>query len=40
MIEAGLEGVEFIAMNTDAQALYSSLAPTKINIGKTITSGL
>ena len=40
MIEAGLEGVEFIAMNTDAQALYSSLAPTKINIGKTITWGL
>ena len=40
MIEAGLEGVEFIAMNTDAQALYSSLAPTKINIGKTITGGL
>jgi len=40
MIEAGLEGVEFIAMNTDAQALYSSLAPTKINIGKSITWGL
>ncbi len=40
MIEAWLEWVEFIAMNTDAQALYSSLAPTKINIGKTITWGL
>jgi len=40
MIEAGLEWVEFIAMNTDAQALYSSLAPTKINIGKMITGGL
>jgi len=40
MIEAGLEGVEFIAMNTDAQALYSSLAPTKINIGKAITGWL
>ncbi|MDD3645843.1 MAG: cell division protein FtsZ [Candidatus Gracilibacteria bacterium] len=40
MIEAGLEGVEFIAMNTDAQALYSSLASTKLNIGKMITGGL
>ena len=40
MIEAGLEWVEFIAMNTDAQALYSSLAPTKLNIGKMITCGL
>ena len=40
MIEAGLEWVEFIAMNTDAQALYSSLAPTKINIWKMITWGL
>ena len=40
MIEAWLEWVEFIAMNTDAQALYSSLAPTKINIGKMITGGL
>jgi len=40
MIEAWLEWVEFIAMNTDSQALYSSLAPTKINIGKMITGGL
>ncbi len=40
MIEAGLEWVEFIAMNTDAQALYSSLAGTKLNIGKMITCGL
>ncbi len=40
MIEAWLEWVEFIAMNTDAQALYSSLAPTKINIGKSITQWL
>ena len=40
MIEAWLEWVEFIAMNTDSQALYSSLAPIKINIGKTITGGL
>lgn len=40
MIEAWLEWVEFIAMNTDAQALYSSLANTKLNIGKMITGGL
>ncbi|QFR39556.1 cell division protein FtsZ [Candidatus Gracilibacteria bacterium 28_42_T64] len=40
MIEGGLAGVEFISINTDAQALFSSLAPTKLNIGKIITSGL
>lgn len=40
MIEWGLEWVEFIAVNTDAQALFNSLAPKKINIGKIITSGL
>ena len=40
MIEAWLEWVEFIAINTDAQALYSSLAPSKINIGKVVTWGL
>lgn len=40
MIEAGLEGVEFIAMNTDVQALYGSLADNKINLGKMITGGL
>ncbi|MCD5380812.1 cell division protein FtsZ [Candidatus Gracilibacteria bacterium] len=40
MIEGGLEGVEFIAMNTDSQALYSSLAEKKLNIGKVITGGL
>ncbi len=40
MIEAGLEGVEFIAMNTDAQALYSSLSPVKLNIGKVVTGWL
>jgi cell division protein FtsZ len=32
--------VEFIAINTDSQALYASLAPTKLNIGKVITGGL
>lgn len=40
MIEWGLAGVEFISINTDAQALFSSLAPTKLNIGKIITNGL
>jgi len=40
MIEWGLEGVEFIAMNTDSQALYSSLAEKKLNIWKVITGGL
>lgn len=33
MIEAGLSGVEFIAMNTDAQALVKSNAPTRVRIG-------
>jgi len=40
MIEAGLEGVDFIVMNTDVQALYGSLAEHKINLGKMITGGL
>lgn len=40
MIKSGLKGIEFIAINTDAQALYHSEAPTKINIGKATTRGL
>ena len=40
MIEAGVEGVEFIAINTDAQALFHSKAQTKIHIGKGETRGL
>lgn len=40
MIESGLKGVEFIAINTDAQALYSSKADNKIQIGTKITRGL
>lgn len=40
MIEAGLDGVDFIVMNTDVQALYGSLAEQKINLGKQITGGL
>ena len=40
MVEAGVEGVEFIAINTDAQALHHSKAKTKIHIGKDATRGL
>ncbi|MEO5627361.1 MAG: cell division protein FtsZ [Candidatus Saccharimonadales bacterium] len=40
MIEAGVDGVEFIVINTDAQALHHSKAPTKIHIGKEATRGL
>lgn len=40
MIEAGVHGVDFIAVNTDAQALHHSLATTKIHIGKDTTRGL
>ncbi len=40
MIESGLKGVEFIAINTDAQALYTSKADNKIQIGTKITRGL
>lgn len=40
MIQRGLEGVEFIAANTDAQALDRSLAPVKIQLGPQLTRGL
>ena len=40
MINLGLEGVEFMVINTDAQALNASAAPTKIQIGATVTRGL
>jgi cell division protein FtsZ len=40
MIEARVEGVEFIAANTDAQALRSSKAPVKLQLGMKLTSGL
>ncbi len=40
MIEQGLDGVEFIAINTDAQALLSSNAGRTIRIGEKITRGL
>ena len=40
MKEAGLNGVQFIAMNTDAQALHNSKADVKIHLGHETTSGL
>jgi cell division protein FtsZ len=40
MISAGVKGVEFICLNTDAQALAMSLAPTKIQLGERLTRGL
>lgn len=39
MVESGLRGVEFIAVNTDKQALYYSQAETKIQIGEKLTRG-
>jgi cell division protein FtsZ len=40
MVDAGVDGVEFIAINADAQALHNSKAQTKIHIGKDTTKGL
>lgn len=40
MIEASLKGVQFIAINTDKQALYNSRAEYKIQIGEKLTRGL
>ncbi|MEK7673098.1 MAG: cell division protein FtsZ [Patescibacteria group bacterium] len=40
MIKSGLKGIDFISINTDAQALYHAEAATKINIGKATTRGL
>ena len=40
MKEAGLTGVQFIAMNTDAQALHNSKADVKIHLGQDTTGGL
>lgn len=40
MIEADIQGVEFIAVNTDAQALMLSNAPQRLRIGDKLTSGL
>lgn len=40
MVQKGIEGVEFIAVNTDLQALENSKADLKIQIGKNLTNGL
>lgn len=40
MKDAGLQGVQFIAMNTDAQALHNSKADVKIHLGHSTTGGL
>lgn len=40
MIEAGIQGVEFIVVNTDAQALLESQAPQRMRIGDKLTKGL
>ncbi len=40
MMEANIKGVEFIAVNTDAQALHYSGAPIKLHIGQTVSRGL
>ncbi|MCL4560513.1 MAG: cell division protein FtsZ [Chloroflexi bacterium] len=40
MIDEGLQGIEFITVNTDAQALLLSNAPTRVRIGDKVTRGL
>jgi cell division protein FtsZ len=40
MIASKIRGVEFVAMNTDVQALHHSMAQHKLHIGKTVTRGL
>ncbi|MBT4849994.1 cell division protein FtsZ [Candidatus Parcubacteria bacterium] len=40
MVASKIRGVEFIAVNTDAQALHNSIAPNKIHIGRNTTRGL
>jgi cell division protein FtsZ len=40
MVDAGVDGVEFIAVNTDAQALHHSKAQVKLHIGSDLTRGL
>src|SRR3972149_6077915 len=40
MIAEGLQGVEFVAVNTDAQALMLSKAPKRVRIGEKLTRGL
>lgn len=40
MIDAGVQGIDFVAVNTDAQALERSLARTRVQIGERVTRGL
>jgi len=40
MVDSGINGVQFIAANTDVQALESSKAETKIQLGPKLTRGL
>lgn len=40
MIEAGVQGVQFIVMNTDAQALNRNPAPTRLQLGQKVTGGM
>lgn len=40
MIQSKIKGVEFVAINTDVQALHHSLAPVKLHVGRAITRGL
>ena len=40
MIEAGVEGVDFIVSNTDCQVLEASMAGVKVHLGKNLTRGL
>ena len=40
MIDSKIKGVEFVAINTDAQALHHSKASEKVHIGKNLTKGL
>src|SRR3989338_6982036 len=40
MSELGIRGVEFVAINTDAQALHNNQSDRKVHIGKSVTKGL
>src|SRR6478752_5603337 len=40
MVDAGVTGVDFVAVNTDAQALHHSKATHKVHIGSEVTKGL
>ena len=40
MIDEGMQGVEFVGINTDAQALLLSKAPTRVRVGEKLTRGL